>query len=39
VSDLLILNEIREAIGDELINYGFTTSEPNDYGLRLEDLG
>jgi hypothetical protein len=33
------INEMREAVGSELANKGFKPDwEPNEYGLRLEDL-
>ena len=35
----VIINEMRNAVGDELIAEGFKPNlEPNEYGLRLEDL-
>ena len=31
-------NQLREAVGDELVKYGFVNDIPNSYGLLLEEL-
>lgn len=36
--DQEIGNQLREAVGDELIEYGFVDDSPNEYGRLLEDL-
>jgi hypothetical protein len=34
-----VINEMREAVGNELLNSGFNIDgSPNEYGLKLEDL-
>ena len=31
-------NQLRDAVGDELLIYGFNGDEPNQYGILLESL-
>lgn len=31
-------NQLRDAVGDELLIYGFNVDEPNQYGVLLESL-
>lgn len=36
--DEVLGNELREAVGDELIKAGFNGDVPNEFGIKLEEL-